>query len=223
MAPRKQSSDETPMWLKPAGWDEHFKSFDKLFELFLSIQQSRILIIERIAGIESRLDSNTDALLFQPHSAFYCAPVKFKSDIRVVDENACRITWVGIREKATEAATYACDREAVKEVIGALGEEDLMAEFEAGEIQLHRYPKRVNNVNTRRPRIIKIRLRNQDVRVTLLRHVRAGRKALTSEFVQSYARPDYTMKELEYDRLLRTKARKMNRSEGKLTPLGQET
>lgn len=152
----------------------------------------------------------------QPHSALYSALVKFKSDSKVVDEKACRITWVGIGEKATEAATYAFDREAVKEVIEASGEEDLMAEFDAGEIQLHRHPKVVNNVNNRRPRIIKIRLRNQELRDKLLRHMRAGRQALTREFVHSYARPDYTKEEVEYDRLLRTKAGKMNRNEGKL-------
>ncbi|CAJ0599905.1 unnamed protein product [Cylicocyclus nassatus] len=48
---------------------------------------------------------------------------------RIVKEKECRITWVGIEEKGTPQATAAFDREAIKEVIDASGDDELVAEW----------------------------------------------------------------------------------------------
>lgn len=142
--------------------------------------------------------------------------MKFKSDTKVVDAKACRVTWVGIGEQASDAATRAFDKEAIKEVIESSGDEQLINEFNDGRISFHRHPVIRKDTNRARPRIIKICLGNQELRDRLLEHMRIGRQSLTKDFVHSYARRDYTREELEYDRLLRRKAGIMNSEEGKL-------
>ncbi|KAK6049635.1 hypothetical protein COOONC_12860, partial [Cooperia oncophora] len=139
-------------------------------------------------------------------------------DTKIVDK-ACRITWVGIDEKATEEATRAYDREAIKEVVETSGDKCLLEEFNHGRIEFCRHPRtRVpGRLQSSRPRIIKVSLRNQELRDRLLQHMRSGRQSLTKDFVHSYARPDYTREEIEYDRALRRKAGIMNSQEGKLT------
>lgn len=190
---------------------------DKLFEILVTIQQSQNNILNRIASIESKLETSRGEQQTCPHSAVYSALVKFKADKKVVDDKACQITWVGIGEKETDAETHAFDTAALKEVIVSSGEDDLMAELESGRVNIRRHPKVVNNRDKSRPRIIKIGLASQQLRDKLLFRMRSGRRSLTQCYVHSYARPDYTREEIEYDRALRIKAGKLNSQEGKLT------
>ncbi|XGW08955.1 hypothetical protein V3C99_011344 [Haemonchus contortus] len=159
---------------------------------------------------------NVDVGADNSRSALYSTLVKFKSDAKIVDEKACRITWVGIGEQASETATRTFDKEAIKEVIESSGDDELIREFNSGKITLCRYPKNKPSAGNHKPRIIKITLGNQCLRDRLLEHMRAGRLSLTRDFVHSYARTDYTREELEYDRSLRKKAGKLNQEEGKL-------
>ncbi|EYC03997.1 hypothetical protein Y032_0090g2354 [Ancylostoma ceylanicum] len=150
------------------------------------------------------------------NSAIYSALVKFQADSKIVNAKACRITWVGIEEHGSEIATHQFDKEALKEIIETSGDDELLGDLNNGKITLHRHPKIKTNSFSRLPRIIKIELRNQELRDRLLMHMRAGRLSMTKEYVHSYARKDYTKEELEYDRSLRKKAGMMNQLEGKL-------
>ncbi|CAJ0600806.1 unnamed protein product [Cylicocyclus nassatus] len=60
---------------------------------------------------------------------------------RIVKEKECRITWVGIEEKGTPQATAAFDREAIKEVIDASGDDELVAEWTNRRIDVRRFPE----------------------------------------------------------------------------------
>ncbi|XGW07566.1 hypothetical protein V3C99_010605 [Haemonchus contortus] len=218
MPPKKSSSDAAPSWLQPIleRWDEYFERFDRVFELFIKMQESQSHILEKLNAIDQKLSARTDQS-DNSRSALYSTLVKFKADSKIVDEKACRITWVGIGEQATEAATNAYDKEALKEVIVSSGDQELLNEFNSGRIVAHRYPKTKPVSKNPRPRIIKISLGSQRLRDRLLDHMRAGRLSLTKDFVHSYARTDYTKEELAYDRSLRQKAGIMNREEGKLS------
>lgn len=145
----------------------------------------------------------------EPRAAIYSTLVKFRSDSKIVDAIACRITWVGIVEQASEQATYAFDKDAIKEVIEISGDEQLLDEFNNGKISFHRYPK-IRKANSSRSRIINIYLGCQKLRDKMLEHMRTGRKSLTKEVVHSYVRTDYTREELDYDRTLCRKAKKVS-------------
>ncbi|EYB82078.1 hypothetical protein Y032_0367g32 [Ancylostoma ceylanicum] len=126
------------------------------------------------------------------------------------------ITWVGIDEKNDEESTRRFDQEIIREVVLTSGNEDLISELDAGRITSHRHPIGKPRGPSGRGRIIKIRLANQQLRDALLSHMKAGRQSLTEQFVDSFARRDYTMEELNLDRALRKRAGDHNALEGKL-------
>lgn len=59
MAPKKNSNDEAPSWLTPVlkRWDEYFERFDKVFEVFVKMQESQAAILKRLDDLESKLVS----------------------------------------------------------------------------------------------------------------------------------------------------------------------
>ncbi|WKY05421.1 hypothetical protein Q1695_005991 [Nippostrongylus brasiliensis] len=178
MPPKKSVvTSDTPTWLKPSleRWNDYFLRLDKLFDVFLSIQKAQMAILDRISCIEFNLEAADHGSSTQQHSAHYTALVKFKKDSKIVDDKASRITWVGVGEKASEEATRAFDVEAIKEVVTASGDSELVDEFDAGRIQCHRFPKVKDSINRRRPRIIKIACRSPEIRDKLLQHMRGDR------------------------------------------------
>ncbi|EYC32397.1 hypothetical protein Y032_0003g1549 [Ancylostoma ceylanicum] len=221
MAPRKQAQsqpvDEAPFWLQEIlkRWDDYFSRFDKMFEFMLKMQDSQNTILNKITALEERLLANSEQ---ESHSKseLYSTLVKFQADAKIIDAKSCGITWVGIGEQENENATRIFDREALREVIESSGDEDLLKEFTGGRITIHRHPQSKPIVNSGRPRIIKIYVRNRELRDRLLLLMRARRLPLTQEFVHSYARTDYTREEINYDRSLRKRAGIMNQREGKL-------
>ncbi|KIH50203.1 hypothetical protein ANCDUO_19720 [Ancylostoma duodenale] len=180
----------------------------------VEIQETQNSILNKLKALEERNNSTCNHDSTGP--ALYSTLVKFRRDSRTVAEKSCRITWVGIDEQIDEPATIAFDREAVKEVIECSGDEDLLAEWRGRQIDVRRHPPIRNDSHDRRPRIIKITLRNQELRDKLLAYMKKGRLSLTKHCVHSYARNDYTKEELEYDRALRKKAGMLNHHEGRL-------
>ncbi|EYC35795.1 hypothetical protein Y032_0982g3284 [Ancylostoma ceylanicum] len=207
MPPKKQTSDEAPSWLQPIlkRWDEYFVRIDKMFEIFAKVQETQSTILSKLNKLEEQFLAMDDKECNQ-NSALYSTLVKFQADARIVNAKSCRVTWVGIEEQDDEAATQLFDVEALKEIIETSGDDELLKDLQDGKISVHRHPKLRTSSLRRRPRIIKIELRNQELRDRLLMHMRAGRLSMTKDFVHSYARKDYTREELEYDRSLRKKA-----------------
>ncbi|KIH62574.1 hypothetical protein ANCDUO_07142 [Ancylostoma duodenale] len=186
-----------------------------MFELLLSMQETHSAILTRLSTLEDRV-INLNEQVPLSNAALYSTLVKFQSDAKIISFKSCGITWVGIGEQINDAATHAFDKEALKEIIETSADDELIRELSAGQIDIHRHPKIRSSAKSTRPRIIKIYLRNQDLRDRLLRHMRSGRQSLTKQFVHSYARKDYTREELEYDRSLRRKAGLLNQQEGML-------
>lgn len=219
MPPKKTSGvpalDEPPAWLQAilTRWDGFFTRFDKMFDLVLKMQETQITILSKLSALEERVAAAKQDPC-PPNAALYSTLVKFQGDSKLVLAKSCGITWVGINEQIDEPSTHAFDQEALKEIIDSSADDDLIREFSSGQIEVHRHPK-VKGKGSR-PRIIKIYLRNQELRDRLLRHMRNGRLSLTKQFVHSYARRDYTREELEYDRSLRQKAGEMNKQQGML-------
>lgn len=85
MAPKKAVSEVAPSWLESVfeRWDHYFSRMDKLFEILVTIQQSQNNILNRIASIESKLETSRGEQQTCPHSAVYSALVKFKADKRL--------------------------------------------------------------------------------------------------------------------------------------------
>ncbi|VDO99973.1 unnamed protein product [Heligmosomoides polygyrus] len=174
MEPKKNANvnDEAPSWLMPAlkRWDEYFERFDKIFEVFVKMQGLQAAIFKRLDALENKLVSEPQRDS-DPRSALYSTLVKFKTDSKIVDAKTCRITWVGVGEQNTEVATYAFDREAIKEVVETSGDELLLSEFNSGKITFHMHSKVRRQAASSRPRIIKIYLGNQDLRDRMLEHM----------------------------------------------------
>ncbi|VDL65854.1 unnamed protein product [Nippostrongylus brasiliensis] len=218
MPPKRSAADATsssaPEWLSAilTRLDSYFERFDKMFEIVLNMPASQFAILERISALEHKVVCSAKCEM-NTRPALYSTLVKFQADSRLVDEKSCRVTWVGIEEKDSEAETILFDREAIKEVIEASGDSELLDEFNRGSIEHHRHPQLRRSS---RPWIIKISLRNKDLRDRLLAHMRAERQSLTKNFGHSYARRVYTREELDYDRQLRKKAGAMNSQAGKL-------
>ncbi|KIH47879.1 hypothetical protein ANCDUO_22056 [Ancylostoma duodenale] len=217
MAPRKQSQESEPAWLQPIlkRWDDYFNRFDKIFEIFIKMQDTQAMILAKLSTLEERCNANFEVCP-PTNSAIYSTLVKFQTDAKIVSAKSCRVTWVGIGEREDDASTRAFDREAVREVVETSGDQELLKELNSGKIDFHRHPAVRSRLPNARPRIIKITLRNQELRDRLLQHMRTGRQSLTRQYVHSYARPDYTREEIDYDRALRKKAGVMNETEGKL-------
>ncbi|KIH58197.1 hypothetical protein ANCDUO_11599 [Ancylostoma duodenale] len=108
-------------------------------------------------------------------------------DGQKIDDKLKRITWVG--------------------------DSDLIHAYELGHITSHRHPAGKPRAPGARGRIIKISLPSQELRNSLLAHMRSGRQSLTERFVHSYARRDYTAEELQLDRSLRKQAGDLNARE----------
>lgn len=220
MAPSRRSKDTDvdapPLWLEEIlkRWDSYLQKFDRIFDFMLKIQESQTSILNRLKNLESNITSSTGD---HNTEALYSTLVKFHCDAKTVQEKSCRITWVGVGEHENSQSTHAFDCEAVKEVIEASGDDELLSEWRNRKIDVRRFPEGQVRSNDQRPRIIKIALRSKDLRDKLLDHMRRGRLSLTSQFVHSYARKDYTREELEFDRALRRKAGEMNKQEGKLS------
>ncbi|KIH68849.1 hypothetical protein ANCDUO_00812 [Ancylostoma duodenale] len=221
MAPRKQAqpqfADEASIWLQAIlkRWDDYFSRLDKMFEFMLKVQDSQNAILNKITALEERLLANSEQES-QSKSALCSMLVKFRADAKIIDAKSCGITWVGRGEQENENATRVFDREALKEVIESFRDEDLLRELNGGKIDIHRRPQSKPIVNNGRPRIIKIYVRNRELRARLLLLMRARRTSLTQEFVHSYARTDYTREEINYDRSLRKSAGITKQREGKL-------
>ncbi|RCN25823.1 hypothetical protein ANCCAN_28462 [Ancylostoma caninum] len=219
LKPVKKTSNaqsDAPAWVQAIleRWDGFFTRFDKMFDLVLRMQETQSAVLTRLKTLEERVVTMNE----QPPSsnaALYSILVKFHADARIVSSKSCGITWVGIGEQIDDAATHVFDQKALEEVVEASADSELIRELSTGQIDVHRHPK-IRNVKSSRPRIIKVYLRNQDLRDRLLHHIRNGRLSLTKQFVHSYARKDYTREELEYDRCLRKKAGQLNHQEGML-------
>ncbi|VDL85522.1 unnamed protein product [Nippostrongylus brasiliensis] len=142
--------------------------------------------------------------------------VKVRTDSEKIDEKQRMITWLGIDEMSNEELTRRFDKEILKEAVVTSGNEELIREFECGRITSHRHPPGKPRQAGTRGRIIKISLPNKELRDSLLAHMRTGRQGLTSRFVHSFARRDYTVEELNLDRALRKEAGELNAREGRL-------
>ncbi|KIH60525.1 hypothetical protein ANCDUO_09228 [Ancylostoma duodenale] len=149
-------------------------------------------------------------------NALYSTVVEVRADETKTEENLRRINWVGIAEQKNEALTKKFDYEALKEVIETSGDPELLQEFFRGNIVAHRFPRDQPRGVEARGRIIKTDLPNQALKDRLLEHMKRGRQSLTKIFVHSYARRDYTSKELHLDRAVRKRAGELNEKEGKL-------
>lgn len=191
MAPKKNTAEGAPSWLTPVlkRRDEYFERFDKMFEFSVKMQESQLAVTKELDAIEARFASESQKGS-DPRSALYSALVKFKADTKLLDAKACRITWVDISEQSTESATYAFDKEAVKEVVETFSDELLLNEFKSGRITFHRHPKLKKTASGPRPRRMKIYLDTQELRDRM--HMRTGRQSLTRNYVRSCATTDYT-------------------------------
>ena len=152
-----------------------------------------------------------------PQSSFYSALIKVRADSQKIDERMRTVVLVGIEEKSNENDTRRFDEEIVGELVNTSGNSDLVREFESGHIAVRRHPPNRPQNSGRKGRIIKITLTNQELRDSLLFHMRCGRQSLTREFIYSFARRDYTPEELALDRSLRKQAGELNAKEGMLT------
>ncbi|KAK6052291.1 hypothetical protein COOONC_10203 [Cooperia oncophora] len=217
MPPKKSPADGEPDWLKAVlrRFDDFFERFDKIISVVMKVQESHSTILDKQKAMEQLL--SIDALpCSHPSSALYSTLSKFKSDTKIVDDIACKITWVGIEEKATEEATRAYDREAIKEVVETSGDKCLLEEFNHGRIEFCRHPRtRVpGRLQSSRPRIIKEPGTQGPLATAYEKWASVSYQRLSSIHM---LRPDYTREEIEYDRALRRKAGIMNSQEGKLT------
>ncbi|KAK6052059.1 hypothetical protein COOONC_10436 [Cooperia oncophora] len=90
MPPKKSSAEEAPAWLKPIldKWGEHFERFDRIFEIFLQMQETQNIILNKLESLERRISMEADRNEGS-RSALYSTLVKFKADSRIVDEKAC--------------------------------------------------------------------------------------------------------------------------------------
>ncbi|CAJ0601662.1 unnamed protein product [Cylicocyclus nassatus] len=199
MPARRSKNDEPasaspPAWLKEIlqRWDDYFTRFDRIFELVLKMQETQQVLCNSLRDLNARVSALGEGTF-----------------------NDAAITWVGIDEKESDHATQAFDREAIKEVIEASGDKELLREWNNKKIDVRRYPE-IRPKKSMRPRIIKITTSSPQVRDNLLDHMRRARLSLIKRFVHSYARKDYTQEELEIDRNLRKKAGQLNRQEGRL-------
>ncbi|EYC09155.1 hypothetical protein Y032_0062g3389 [Ancylostoma ceylanicum] len=134
MAPKKQSSEEAPVWLQPIlkRWDEYFNRFDRMFEFFMKMQETQNTILTKLSASEERCNA-TQYPDHHSSSALYSTLVKFQTDAKIVTAKSCRITWVGIGEQKDETSTKIFDREAIKEVIETSDDPDLLQEFNSGK------------------------------------------------------------------------------------------
>ncbi|KAK6053270.1 hypothetical protein COOONC_09225 [Cooperia oncophora] len=191
-----------PLWLKSVlkRWDYYFARFDRMFDLLVSMQQSHRSIVRKIDAIENRLFDQMSAA--QANSDLYTT-------------KQCNIVWVGIEEQVDDRSTSDFDREAIKEIIYAACDNELMSQWKAGNIKTARFPHN-RSATLRKPRIIKINLPLQELRDRLLAFMKRGRLSLTQTFPHSYARRDYTKEELDYDRQLRKRAGLLSANGGKL-------
>ncbi|KAK6060489.1 hypothetical protein COOONC_01848 [Cooperia oncophora] len=199
----------TPLWLETVlkRCDDYFARFDRMFDLLVSLQQSHRAIVRKIDAIEKRLFDQMNAA--QANSELYTTLVKFHSDTKNIASKHCNIVWVGIEEHGDDRSTSDFDREAIKEIIDAACDNELMSQWKAGNIKIARFPHN-RSAASRKPRIIKINLPSQELRDRLLAFMRKGRLSFTQTFYHSYARRDYTREELDYDRQLRKRAGMLN-------------
>ncbi|KIH47120.1 hypothetical protein ANCDUO_22824 [Ancylostoma duodenale] len=114
---------------------------------------------------------------------------------------------------ADEESTKQFDHEILREAVYSSEDSDLIHD-EIGHITSHRHPAGKPRAAGSRGRIIKICLPSQELRDSLLTHMRSGRQSLTERFVHSYARRDYTVEELQLDRSLRKQAGDLNALKG---------
>ncbi|KAK6038615.1 hypothetical protein COOONC_23880 [Cooperia oncophora] len=158
-----------PLWLKSVlkRWDDYFARFDRMFDLLVSMQQSHRAIVRKIDAIENRLFDQMSAA--QANSDLYTTSM--------VDDRS----------------TSDFDREAIKEIIDAACDNELMSQWKAGNIKIAR------------------------AQGPSLGLYEKGRLSLTQTFHHSYARRDYTKEELDYDRQLRKRAGLLNANAGKLS------
>ena len=165
----------------------------------------------RLEKLESGPSVNNSDL----SNVMYNAVAKVQTDQSTLGQKACRITWVGIQEKDSDQATFAFDSQALREVVEASENNELVQLLNNKQISCKRHPEQ-RNPNSDRPRIIKIQLPTPEHRDNLLQFMRKGRQSLTRTMVHSYARRDYTQEQLELDRSTRREAGRLNAEAGEL-------
>ncbi|VDK52383.1 unnamed protein product [Cylicostephanus goldi] len=190
-------------------------TFERVFNEIKDIKASHNSLINRLDSLEEKIlelsfeRSNQQKML-------YSTLVKIRSDENKLEEKSKRIALIGIDEQGDENLTRRFDREIIKEFVYTSGEQQLVEEFEKGNVTVQRYPPGQPKSPRVRGRVIKVGLRSKELRDQLLQHMRAGRQSLTQKFIHSYARRDYTYEELQLDRALRKQAGDLNAREGKL-------
>ncbi|EYC14731.1 hypothetical protein Y032_0039g125 [Ancylostoma ceylanicum] len=190
-------------------------AFDRIFSQIQSIQTTQQSILSRLVDFEAKIESFHGSASNQK-SLLHSTMIKVEADRQRIDDKQKRITWVGIDEQSDEQSIRRFDREILREVIHTSEDDQLIREFEQGQITSHRHSVGKPRRPGERGRIIKISLPTQALRDSLLAHMRSGRQSLTQQFVHSYARRDYTAEELSLDRMLRKEAGDRNAREGKL-------
>ncbi|WKX95687.1 hypothetical protein Q1695_012275 [Nippostrongylus brasiliensis] len=190
-------------------------SMDRLVDQFQAIQENQRQLLARLDALEEKINSALSTKLDQK-SLLYSTLLKFQANAGTIEGKSKRIAWIGIEEKGSEEATKRFDREILKEVVHTSGDAELIANFDRGLITAQRHPHGKPRAPGEQGRLMKIFLPNQELRDSLLAHMKTGRQSLTQRFTHSFARRDYTTDQLMLDRAIRKEAGERNAREGRL-------